>query len=108
MSTLVLEHECLAQKVVFAEDSFVVYLNDGRNISVPIIWFPRLLNGNKRERENYELIGDGEGIHWPDIDEDISVDGILDGRRSGENQKSLDKWLKKRSGTAVKKYAELR
>ena len=108
MSTLVLEHECLAQKVVFAEDSFVVYLNDGRTISVPIIWFPRLLNGNKRERENYELIGDGEGIHWPDIDEDISVEGILAGRRSGENQKSLDKWLKKRSGTAVKKYAELR
>ena len=108
MGTLVLEHECLAQKVVFAEDSFVVYLNDGRTISVPIIWFPRLLNGNKRERENYELIGDGEGIHWPDIDEDISVEGILAGRRSGENQKSLDKWLKKRSGTAVKKYAELR
>ena len=108
MSTLVLEHECLAQKVVFAEDSFVVYLNDGRNISVPILWFPRLLNGNKRERKNYELIGDGEGIHWPDIDEDISVEGILAGRRSGENQKSLDKWLKKRSGTAVKKYAELR
>ena len=107
MSTLVLEHECLAQKVVFAEDSFVVYLNDGRNISVPILWFPRLLNGNKLERENYELIGDGEGIHWPDIDEDISVEGILAGRRSGENQKSLDKWLK-RSGTKVKKYAELR
>lgn len=104
MSTLVLEHECLAQKVVFTEDSFVVYLNDGRNISVPIIWFPRLLNGNKRERENYELIGDGEGIHWPDIDEDIGVEGILAGRRSEENQKSLDKWLKKRSGTAVKKY----
>jgi hypothetical protein len=63
-----------------------------------------LLNGNKRERKNYELIGEGEGIHWPDIDEDISVEGILAGRRSGENQKSLDTWLKKRSGTAVKKY----
>lgn len=96
MSTLALEHESLAQKVVFTEDSFVVYLSDGRNISVPIIWYPRLLNGNKQERENYELIGDGEGIHWPDIDEDISVDGILAGRRSGESQSSLDKWLKKR------------
>ncbi len=97
MSTLVFEHECLAQRVVFTESSFVVYLTDGRNISVPIIWYPRLLNGNKQERENYELIGDGEGIHWPDIDEDISVEGILAGRRSGESQSSLDKWLKKRS-----------
>jgi hypothetical protein len=96
MNTLVLEHESLAQKVIFTEDSFVVYLNDGRNISVPIIWYPRLLNGNKQERENYELIGDGEGIHWPDIDEDISVEGILAGRRSGESQNSLDRWLKER------------
>ncbi len=96
MNTLVLEHECLAQKVIFTEDSFVVYLNDGRNISVPIIWCPRLLNGNKQERENYELIGDGEGIHWPDIDEDISVEGILAARRSGESQNSLDRWLKER------------
>jgi hypothetical protein len=97
MNTLVLEHESLAQKVIFTEDSFVVYLNDGRNISVPIIWYPRLLNGNKQERENYELIGDGEGIHWPDIDEDISVEGILAGRRSGESQNSLDRWLKERT-----------
>lgn len=97
MSTLVFEHECLAQRVVFTEGSFIVYLNDGRNISMPLIWYPRLLNSNKQERENYELIGDGEGIHWPDIDEDISVEGILAGRRSGESQNSLDTWLKKRS-----------
>lgn len=97
MSTLVFEHECLAQRVVFTECSFIVYLNDGRNISIPLIWYPRLLNSNKQERENYELIGDGEGIHWPDIDEDISVKGILAGRRSGESQNSLDTWLKKRS-----------
>ena len=96
MSTLVLEHECLAQRVVFTENSFIVYLDDGRNVSVPIIWYPRLLNSNKQERENYEFIGDGEGIHWPDLDEDISVDGILAGRCSGESQSSLDKWLKKR------------
>lgn len=97
MSTLALEHESLAQKVIFTEDSFVVYLSDGRNISVPIIWYPRLFNGNKQELENYELIGDGEGIHWPSLDEDISVNGILAGRRSGESQSSLDKWLKKRA-----------
>ncbi len=96
MSTLALEHESLAQKVVFTEDSFIVYLSDGRNISVPIIWYPRLLNSNKQERENYEFLGDGEGIHWPDLDEDISVEGILAGRCSGESQKSLDRWLKER------------
>ena len=97
MNTLVHEHECLAQKVAFRASSFVVYLNDGRNISVPLVWYPRLLNGNKEELENYELIGDGEGIHWPDLDEDISIEGILAGRRSGESQSSIDKWLKKRA-----------
>lgn len=107
MSTLVLEHECLAQKVVFTEDSFIVYLNDGRNISVPLIWYPRLLNSNKQERENYELIGDGEGIHWPDIDEDISVEGILDGRRSGESQGSLGKWLKEMTQKRSKSESKL-
>lgn len=97
MNTLVLEHECLAQKVIFTDDSFIVYLNDGRNISVPLVWYPRLFTANKRELENYELIGDGEGIHWPNLDEDISVEGILAGRRSGECQSSLEKWLKKRA-----------
>ncbi|NUO10158.1 MAG: DUF2442 domain-containing protein [Candidatus Brocadia sp.] len=97
MSTLVLEHECLAQKVVFTEDSFIVYLTDGRSISVPLVWYPRLFNAKKQELENYELIGDGEGIHWPDLDEDISMEGILAGRRSGESQSSLEKWLKKRT-----------
>lgn len=54
-------------------------------------------NAKKQELENYELIGDGEGIHWPDLDEDISIEGILAGRRSGESQSSLEKWLKKRT-----------
>ncbi|MCR4290290.1 MAG: DUF2442 domain-containing protein [Candidatus Scalindua sp.] len=53
-----------------------------------------MLNGSNLERKNYELLGDGEGIHWPDLDEDISVEGILAGRCSGESQNSLDKWLK--------------
>lgn len=97
MSTLVLEHECLAQKVAFTEDSFIVYLTDGRSISVPLVWYPRLFNAKKQELENYEFIGDGEGIHWPDLDEDISIEGILAGRRSGESQSSLEKWLKKRT-----------
>ena len=97
MNTLVLEHECLVHKVGFTEDAFVVYLNDGRTVSVPLTWYPRLLNGNRQERANYELIGEGEGIHWPDIDEDISVEGIIAGRHSGESQKSLGQWLKSRA-----------
>ena len=96
MNTLILEHECLVQEVRFTDDSFVVALDDGRSISLPITWYPRLFNGLKQERENYELIGDGEGVHWPDLDEDISVEGIIVGRRSGESQSSLNKWLKSR------------
>ena len=96
MSTLVLEHDCLIQEVQFTEDSFVTHLDDGRSISVPLTWYPRLFNGNRQERENHELIGEGEGIHWPDLDEDVSVEGIIAGRQSGESQGSLDQWLKAR------------
>ena len=97
MSTLVLEHDCLIQKVQFTEDSFITHLDDGRSISVPLTWYPRLFNGNRQERENHELIGEGEGIHWPDLDEDVSVEGIIAGRHSGESQRSLDRWLKTRT-----------
>ena len=64
-----------------------VHLDDGRAISVPLTWHPRLLNGTPREREHYELIGDGEGIHWPDLDEEISVEGLLAGTRSAERER---------------------
>jgi hypothetical protein len=73
-----------------------VHLDDGRALSVPLAWYPRLLNGKHQEREHFELIGDGEGIHWPDLDEDISVEGLLAGKRSAESDASLSKWLKKR------------
>ena len=96
MNILTLEHECLATRLSFSEDSFTVYLNDGRHIAIPLAWYPRLLAGTKRERENYELIGGGEGVHWPKLDEDILVDGLLSGRPSQENQSSLKKWLQKR------------
>lgn len=98
---LKLEYECLVEQVSFTHHSFTAHLNDGRTISVPITWYPRLLSSTMEELENYELNGDGEGIHWPDLDEDISVEGIIAGRRSGESQKSLDKWLKKRSNQDV-------
>ena len=69
----------LAHEVRFNEDDIVVSLVDGRTVSVPLVWFPRLAAATSQQRESYELLGDGEGIHWPDIDEDLSVDGLLRG-----------------------------
>ena len=96
MSTLVTEREVFAESVRFSEDSMTVGLDDGRALSVPLAWFPRLLQGTEQERANFELIGDGMGIHWPDLDEDISVEGLLAGRRSAESDASLSRWLQKR------------
>jgi hypothetical protein len=93
MNTLVIEHEVIAQAVEFREDAMVVFLDDGRTVSVPLAWYPRLNAGSVDERNNFELIGDGEGIHWPDLDEDISIKGIIEGRRSAESGESLQKWL---------------
>src|SRR5438132_235110 len=96
MSTLDIERDVFAETVAFTDDSMTVHLDDGRALSVPLAWYPRLLNGSKLEREKLELIGDGEGIHWPDLDEDISVEGLLAGRRSAESDASLARWLQKR------------
>ena len=87
----------------FSEHSFTVYLDDGRCITIPLVWYPRLLAGTKKERENYKLIGGGEGIHWPKLNEDIQIEGILAGRSSQESQSSLKKWLKNR-GDTVKSF----
>src|SRR4051812_39370895 len=85
--------EALAQGAAISDDALVVDLADGRTITVPLAWFPRLAQGTSAERANWYLIGGGEGIHWPDLDEDISVAGLLAGRRSGETQESLRRWL---------------
>jgi len=79
MSTLAVEVHPLAQNVECTDDSLIVELVDGRIITVPVSWFPTLSNASKTQRDNWELIGDGEGIHWPDIDEDLSVAGLLTG-----------------------------
>ena len=71
-------------------------LRDGRTVTVPLAWYPRLLHGNVRERRNWRLIGGGVGIHWPDLDEDVSVECLLAGRPSAESQASLKKWLASR------------
>ncbi len=78
------------------DDTLSVDLNDGRTISVPLGWYPRLVEASPAERERWRLIGGGEGIHWEDLDEDISIEGLVAGRASGESQKSLAEWLKVR------------
>jgi hypothetical protein len=86
-----------ALDVSVADDTLTVDLADGRTLSVPLAWYPRLLHGTTEERRNWRLIGDGVGIHWPDLDEDISVEGMLLGKRSGERQDSLQRWLDARA-----------
>ena len=81
------------------DDTLAAELGDGRSISVPLAWYPRLLHGTSEERNNWRLIGEGEGIHWPDLDEDISVDNLVFGRPSGESQRSLKQWLSMRAGS---------
>jgi hypothetical protein len=88
--------EAKAQNVSVGDDTLAVDLSDGRTISVPLAWFPRLLHGTPEERSNWRFIGDREGIHWPDLDEDISVENLLAGKPSGESQSSFKRWLEKR------------
>ncbi len=94
MSTLTVEAK--AQNVIVTDDTLAVDLTDGRTISVPLAWYPRLLYGTQQERNNWRFIGDKEGIHWPDLDEDISVENLLLGKPSGESQNSFKRWLEKR------------
>ncbi|MBN2444905.1 MAG: DUF2442 domain-containing protein [Spirochaetales bacterium] len=97
MSTLIIEIEiACGVDVIVTDDTLTVNLDDGRTISVPLGWYPRLLYGTEKERNNVKLIGKGEGLHWPDLDEDISIKGLLAGHKSGESQKSLKQWLDKR------------
>lgn len=86
-----------AQQVTVGEEALTVDLVDGRTLIVPLIWFPRLWHGTATERDNVELVGDGIFIHWPDLDEDLSVAGLLSGNRSEESSQSLKKWLEARS-----------
>ena len=83
----------LAQKIAVSDDALSIDLSDGRTIAVPLAWFPRLAHGSTVERQNWRLIGGGDGVHWPQLDEDISVESLLAGRRSGESPESLRRWL---------------
>ena len=86
----------LIQKVTITDDTLSVDLSDGRTISVPLAWYPRLLNGSILERNDYRLIADGNGIHWHQLDEDISLKNLILGQPSGETQTSFQRWLKNR------------
>ena len=87
------------------DDTLRVDLSDGRTISVPLVWYPRLVHATQEERNNWQLIGTGQGIRWPDLDEDLSVEGFIAGRRSGESQRSFKRWLDARlEGRSVLLY----
>ena len=97
MSSLTTEiEEARAQLVQVSDDALAVDLVDGRTIIVPLGWYPRLWNATSAERNHFEVFGDGTYIHWPDLDEDLTVAGLLAGRHSGESPKSLKKWLEDR------------
>ncbi len=102
MSTLETEiQEARAQDVRVDDNILAVDLTDGRTIITPLAWYPRLVYGTPEERANFEINGDGRYLRWPDLDEDLTVAGILLGRASGESQRSFKRWLEAHEG-AVK------
>ncbi len=100
MSTLVLEIEPLAVEVSVTNEQLTVDLADGRRLIVPLAWYPRLWHASPTERQNWQLLGGGYAIEWPDLDEHIGIEGLLAGRQSGESRKSLERWLASRQGAS--------
>ena len=96
------------EDVTVSQDTLTVELSDGRTLSVPLAWFPRLAHASSAERKHWRLIGRGVGIHWEDLDEDISVEGLLAGKASGESQASFSKWLAKRSSRPASRSGKTR
>lgn len=99
MTTLVLEKDPVAVNVMITEEKLMVDLDDGRSLLVPLEWYPRLRQASPKERNNWQLLGDGYAIEWPDLDEHIGIEGLLAGRRSGESQKSFERWLTSRQSS---------
>ncbi|MEO0458337.1 MAG: DUF2442 domain-containing protein [Cyanobacteria bacterium P01_A01_bin.114] len=99
MTSLTVETITIPQirHVVVTDEALTMDLSDGRTISAPLAWYPRLLNGSPDERSNWRLTGSQEGIHWPDLDEDISLKNIILGQPSGESHKSFQRWLAQRN-----------
>ncbi|MEK7727125.1 MAG: DUF2442 domain-containing protein [candidate division KSB1 bacterium] len=84
-------------RVLIGEEKLFADLEDGRTISVPLNWYPRLAHGTPVERANFQISGAGYGIHWPDLDEDLGVEGLLLGKKSSESQASFERWLQRRA-----------
>lgn len=82
--------------VTVTDDTLAVDLEDGRTVSVPIGWYPRLAHGRTAERDNFQISGAGYGVNWPDLDEDIGVEGLLLGKKSAESAASFERWLQRR------------
>ncbi|WP_346290630.1 DUF2442 domain-containing protein [Sphaerothrix gracilis] len=100
MTTLTLETEPLAAQVSVTDEKLIVDLTDGRSITIPLSWYPRLLHASQKERQNWQLLGDGYAIEWTDLDEHIGIEGLLTGRQSGESSHSFERWLATRSPSA--------
>lgn len=96
MSTLTLEQDPLAVALEVTSDSLTVSLTDGRSLSVPLAWYPRLAQATEGERNHWNVLGGGYAIEWPELDEHIGVAGLLAGRRSGESEASFQRWLASR------------
>jgi Protein of unknown function (DUF2442) len=92
-----------AKSLIIVNDTLAVELSDGRSISLPLAWFPRLVHATPAERKNWRLIGRGRGIHWETLDEDISIDGLLTGKPSGESQASFKKWFSARNSVTTRR-----
>ncbi len=97
-SSAVERRAAVATRVIVSKDTLSVELADGRTIAVPLAWYPRLAQATGKERNSWRLIAGGRGIHWTELDEDISVANLLAGQPSGESQRSFQQWLTKRSG----------
>lgn len=95
-TVLMIEHEPTAVEIEITNENLIIVLAKGRTLYVPLPWYPRLLAGTPQERRNWQLLGEGYAIEWPDLDEHIGIEGLLAGRRSGESQKSYERWLSSR------------
>jgi hypothetical protein len=96
MASVVETRPAHAVKAIVSDDELTVWLDDGRTIITPLAWYPRLMHATESERQNFQIIGQGEGLHWPNLDEDLSVAGMLAGQPSGEGPESLARWLTQR------------
>ena len=92
MSTSMRTADVTIQDVGTTDENICVSLSDGRTVTVPISWYPRLSHASPEHRAKWELIGHGHGIHWPELDEDVSVENILLGQPSGEGPRSFARW----------------